>query len=96
MALTAAVLLAGCMPGPAPEDPDRFLALGEMGQPLADGEGPPHCILDRHTELVWAVPRAGSDLLDPAHTYTWFNPVREANAGDTGLNLRLFTRSRIA
>jgi hypothetical protein len=79
-----ALLVAGCMPAPPPEDPDRFVLLDADGQPAAAGQVHA-CVLDTATTLTWAVPRAGDDLLDPAHRYSWFSREREQHLGEPGL-----------
>jgi hypothetical protein len=80
--LLLALLAAGCMPSPPPEDPDRFLLLDASGEPAV---GDHACVLDQATRLTWAVPRAGDELLDPGHRYSWFSTEREQHLGEPGL-----------
>ena len=82
--LLLTALMAGCMPTPPPEDPNRFVLIDAQGQPMSNGDGH-NCVFDSATQLTWAVPRAGHALHDPAHRYTWFSDSREQHLGEPGL-----------
>lgn len=82
--LLGTLTAAGCMPASAPLDEHRFAPLDAAGQPIADGEGGHHCVLDRMTELTWEVVRPGSGLHAPGHRFSWYSADRRLHMGDPG------------
>lgn len=79
-----AIVLGGCVPAPAPDMADRFVLLDAAGLPQTAPDGAHDCVFDRMTALTWAVQRPGSELLDPAHTYSWYGTDSSRNAGEPG------------
>jgi hypothetical protein len=66
-----------------------FTKLDASGEPLSDQDAiytitPWICVRDNITGLMWEVKTTDGGLRDQGHTYTWYNPDPEENAGAPG------------
>lgn len=66
-----------------------FTKLNDSGSPLSNQGAvytvtPWSCVRDNTTGLMWEVKTIDGGLRDQNHTYTWYNPDSEENAGAPG------------
>jgi hypothetical protein len=73
----AAILLTGCekQTGPGPEIHDtKYAAIDTDGEAMDIAAGPPICVLDQFTGLMWEAKTDTPGLHDWRNTYSWYNP----------------------
>jgi hypothetical protein len=59
---------------------ERFERLGITGERIDDSEAWP-CVADSRTGLVWEVKTVDGGIRDSAHSYSWFDPEVDGQAG---------------